>query len=164
MSSKRVGSLVGGVVCLVLASVSLNSAALAGPEHAPWHAGSYWGLGAQWSYPQGDFRNEHSPGYGLQAALDYPLVPLLDLSGSVGWNHFPRAHTGAGVDIWEVTAGGRFALGAFFMNGEAGYFSKGREWGFVPGLGLRYTHWEVSLRTKVAGVNTWGGLRVVYFF
>jgi len=151
-------------VLLVVLFWTTTSVAWAAGAHAPWHSGNYWAVGAQLTYPNGDFNKKYSAGHGLQAVLDYPVIPLFDLTGSVGWNHFPHQHQGSGIDIWEFTVGGRFALGAFFMSGESGYFSKLNEWSYVPGIGLRYTHWEASVRIKVAGANTWSGLRLGYFF
>ena len=134
------------------------------PARSPWHSGNYWGLAGQVSLPRGVFKDNFSTGYGLQGVFDYPLIPFLDLSGSLGWNHFPGADDGAGADVWEGTFGVRFVLGVFFMNGEMGYFSKVDESSFIPGLGVRTDHWEISARSKAAGSNTWSGIRLVRFF
>jgi len=131
---------------------------------APWHPGNYWGVGAQASFPTSYFNDKYSTGYGVHGLFNYPLVPLIDLSASVGWNHFPGSNATAATDIWEAALGTRFALGAFFMNGEMGYFSKIDEWNFIPGLGVRYDHWEISLRLKAAGSHTWTSLRLGYYF
>ena len=157
--------MVAGWVVLLLCGVA--SGAVAADEakpRAPWHSGNYWGLGAQVSPPRNDFADKYSTGYGLQGMYNYPLIPLLEVSASVGWNHFPQEADGAGIDIWETSLGARFALGAFFMSGEMGYFSKVDEWSYMPGLGLRYDHWEFSLRVKAVGSNSWSGLRVGYYF
>jgi len=141
-----------------------NTAQNTAPARAPWHPGNFWGVGVQASLPHNDFADKFSSGYGLQGMFNYPLIPLIDLSGSVGWNHFPGADDGAGADIWEFAFGARLALGVFFMNGEVGYFSKVDETNFIPGLGLRFAHWEFAARTKAVGSNTWSGLRVGYYF
>jgi len=155
------------IVVFVVAMTVVATVAMAQTEanpRAPWHSGNYWGAGAQLSIPTSDFSNKYSNGYGLQGLFNYPLIPLIDLSGNIAWNHFPDANDGDGIDIWEFAFGGRFALGAFFMNGEMGYFSKIDEWNFVPGLGLRYDHWEFAVRIKAVGDTSWTGLRVGYYF
>ncbi len=154
------------LIVLLLAgpAVAQETVPTTAPDHAPWHSGKYWGAGAQWSVPRGAFADDFSSGFGVQGMFNYPLIALIDLSGSVGWNHFGGANDGDGADIWEVAFGGRFALGAFFMNGEAGYFSKVDQWNFIPGLGLRYDHWEFALRTKAVGSNAWSSLRIGYYF
>lgn len=151
---------------LLISMVLLGSVpALAGEAgHAPWHPGHYWGAAVQVSVPRGVFKDRFSTGYGVQGVADYPLIPLLDLTGSAGWNHFPGANDGAGADVWEGTLGARFVLGVFFMNGEMGYYSNIDESSFVPGLGVRKDSWEFSLRTKAAGTNTWTSIRLVRFF
>ncbi len=154
-----------GLVCVMLgATVGGASAQGDNPEHAPWHSGNYWGAGAQITLPRGVFRDDYANGFGLQGLFNYPLIALIDLSGSVGWNHFSGANDGDGIDIWELGFGGRFALGVFFMSGEMGYFSRVDEWNFVPGLGLRFDHWEFSLRTKAVHDTSWSSLRLGYYF
>ncbi len=158
-------SLTAWLVALTLVlQVSLAGAQEEAKPRAPWHPGNYWGVGTQLSIPNSDFSDRYSSGYGLQGLFNYPLIPLIDASGSVGWNRFPGAGDGDGIDIWELTLGFRFALGAFFMNGEMGHYSGVDEWSYVPGLGLRYDHWEFSLRIKAAGSNTWSGVRLGYYF
>ncbi len=157
------------LLTLVLLGMLTGAAAAADPEpaakeHLRWHSGNYWGAGVQISQPYQDFADQYSTGYGLQGMFNYPLIPVIDLSASVGWNHFPQEGDGAGIDIFELSAGARFALGVFFMNGEAGFYSKVEEWSFVPGLGLRFDHWEYSFRIKAAGGNSWSGFRVGYYF
>jgi len=139
-------------------------AASTSPEHAPWHSGNYWGVGVQSTIPTSDSRNRYATGYGVQGMYNYPLIPLIDISASAGWNHFPEGNDVQSLDMWEVAAGMRFAVGAFFMNGELGYYSKIDETAFIPGLGLRNTHWEASIRAKAAGANTWTTLRLGYYF
>jgi len=134
------------------------------PARAPWHSGNHWGVGAQFSYPYADFGDRFANGYGLQGLFDYPLIPLIDVCASVGWNRFPGAADGDGVNIWEVSFGGRFALGAFFMGSEMAYFSEVDQGSVVPSLGLRYDHWEVSVRFKAVGDNSWTGFRTGFYF
>ncbi|MFT5316481.1 MAG: hypothetical protein ACI9UK_002327, partial [Candidatus Krumholzibacteriia bacterium] len=134
------------------------------PREKAWHPGNYWGVAAQSTFPRSDFGIDYNTGYGLQGIFDYPLIPLIDLSGSIGWNRFGGKDDRPAIDIWEVALGARFAVGVFFMNGEAGYYTKVDEWNYIPGLGLRFDHWEYSLRTKVAGNSTWSTFRVGYYF
>lgn len=136
----------------------------AAEARAPWHSGNYFGVAAQTTFPRSLFDVDYQQGLGLQGLFNYPLIPLLDLSGSLGWNHFPRDGEDDGIDIWELAFGARFALGVFFMNGEVGYFSQIDQSSFIPGLGVRLEHWEFSLRSKVAGSDTWSTFRVGYYF
>jgi hypothetical protein len=152
-----------GLVILLTLLAAAGAAAQEAPERAPWHPGTYFGVGAQATFPTSDFGDKYETGFGVQGMFNYPLIPLIDLAASVGWNHFPAGQVTEAVDIWEFTAGPRFALGTFFMNGETGYFSEVDEWNFVPGLGLRFKHWEYSLRVKAA-TNSWTSLRVGYYF
>jgi len=144
--------------------VSAGEAETADSRQDQLYSGHYWGAAAQVSAPRGAFKDDFSTGYGLQGVVDYPLIPLLDLTGSLGWNHFPGVGDGGGADIWEITFGARFVLGSFFMNGEMGYFSQVDEGNFIPGLGFRSDHWELSVRTKAAGSNAWSSFRLVRFF
>jgi len=134
------------------------------PRTKSWHPGNYWGVGGQTTFPRSSFGINYKTGYGLQGMFNYPLIPLIDLSASVGWNHFDGEDDRPGIDIWELAFGARFAVGVFFMNGEAGYFTELEEWNYIPGLGLRFDHWEYSLRTKVAGDSIWSTFRIGYYF
>jgi hypothetical protein len=157
-------------ICLaVLLGLALAGAGPVGAQEtpaprAPWHQGRYWALGAQVSYPYSDFGDGHDTGYGLQAFVDYPWVPLLDLSGGVGWNRFGGRDGGETVEVWEMAAGLRFALGAFFMNGEIGWFSGVDDTTFIPGMGLRGERWEVSIRIKAAASTSWSTVRLGWYF
>ena len=148
----------------MLSWTTLASAQNPPDPRAPMYGGNFFGVGAQLTYPFNDFGDDHSSGYGLQGLFNYPLIPLLDLSAALGWNHFPGANDGTSIDIWEMALGCRVALGAFFMNGEMGYFSKVDQWSFLPGLGLRYDHWEIALRVKAIGSDSWSSLRLGYYF
>lgn len=150
--------------CGVAAAIAADGGAAGSPEHAPWHSGNYWGAGVQLALPNSDFGDNFSTGYGLQAMFDYPLIPLIDVSGSLGWTRFPAEGDREAASVWGLALGCRFALGAFFMNGEVGHFSHVDEWSFIPGLGLRYDHWEGALRFKAVGDATWTGFRVGYYF
>ncbi len=133
-------------------------------EKVAWHSHNYFGAGAQVSFPRSSYGNSYTTGFGMQGMFDYPLIPLLDICGSVGWNHFPHVDDGSTIDVWETALGLRFVLGAFFMNGEMGHFSKVDESSFIPGLGMRYDHWEFSFRSKATGSSTWSTFRVGYYF
>lgn len=135
-----------------------------GSRKKAWHPGNYWGAGVQVTVPRSSIGIDYKAGFGLQGMFNYPLIPLIDLSASVGWNHFDGEDDRPGIDIWELAFGARFALGVFFMNGEAGYFTEIEEWNYIPGLGLRFDHWEYSLRTKVAGDSVWSTFRIGYYF
>jgi len=82
------------------------------------------------------------------AIMDYPFIPLLDLTAGIGWNTFPDANEGEAADLWEFTGGMRFRMGVFFMSGELGYYTTIKETSFLPGLGLRFDHFEVALNFR----------------
>ena len=151
----------------LLLTLLLSGLALAQDEtesKTPWHSGNYFGVAGQFSVPTSAYAEKYTNGYGLQALVNYPWISVIDLSASVGWNRFPEGDDNSAQEIWEASMGMRFVLGAFFMNGEMGYFSNIDEWTFIPGLGARFDHWEFSLRPKAAGANTWTSFRVGYYF
>ena len=155
------------VVMALPAALALGATGVGAQEtgdRAPWHPGTYFAAGAQFSFPYDRFADDYQTGYGLQAIFDYPWVPLLDWSASVGWNHFGAKGDNDAVDVWEAAAGLRFVLGRFFMNGEVGWFSEVDDTTFIPGLGWRTERWEISLRTKAAGSNAWTSVRFGWYF
>lgn len=123
-----------------------------------------WGAGASFNFPYDEFGNDAGTGWGLFGTLDFPLIPLFDLTGRVGWNTFPGNDHHEAVDVWEVTAGGRLSLGTFFMSGEVGWYDKGDTWSWVPGLGLRFTNLEVALRWRAVGRNAFTGASAAWYF
>ncbi len=122
------------------------------------------GLGIKTSFPFAEFKDKASTGWGISGLLDYPLIPLIDLTADVGYNHFSGADDGDGVDVWNAIFGGRFALGVFFMGAETGYFSYVDEWSYVPSMGLRFGRFEGSLSYKSVGGGSWTSLRAGYYF
>ena len=122
------------------------------------------GLGVKTSFPYAEFGEDANTGWGVAGMVDYPLIPLLDLTADVGYNHFAGMGEKDGVDVWNFCFGGRLALGAFFMGGETGYFSHGNDWSFVPSMGLRFGQLEGAIRYKSVGANGWTSLRFGYYF
>lgn len=124
------------------------------------------GLAAALTYPFQDFGEDYDTGYGLHAMFDYPLIPLLNVTGSAGWNHFPRIEEGESLDVLNLAAGGKIALGVFYIGGEVGYFSEVEEWSWVPSMGVRLgSNWDFAVRLKATGSGSWTTLRAgCYFF
>lgn len=133
---------------------------------APGYSGNphIFGLAATVNSPQKSFGEQHSTGYGLHAVVDYPFIPLLDFTADIGWNHFPGANDGAGVDVWEFAGGMRFVFGVFFMSGEVGYFTEINETSFLPGMGLRFDRLELGLRISAVPGGSWTSFRAGYYF
>ncbi|MEN8006514.1 MAG: hypothetical protein ABFS42_05830 [Candidatus Krumholzibacteriota bacterium] len=123
-----------------------------------------FGAAASVNHPYESFGKENSTGYGLHAIMDYPFIPLLDFTADIGWNHFPGANGGAGVDVWEFAGGMRFVMGVFFMSGEVGYYTEVDDTSFLPGMGLRFDRLEFSLRVKAVTGGSWTGFRFGYYF
>ena len=151
------------LVCGLLPGILL---AQAGDGNAGGYKGNphVFGAAASVNSPQKSFGEQHSTGYGLHAIMDYPFIPLLDFTADIGWNHFPGANDGAGVDVWEFAGGMRFVLGIFFMSGEVGYYTEIDETSFLPGMGLRFDRLEFSLRISAVPGGSWTGLRIGYYF
>ena len=122
------------------------------------------GAGLQLSFPYDELGDDYNTGWGIQAQLDYPLIPLFHACAHAGWTNFPAQGSGDGVDVWEITAGGRLAFGTFFMGGEVGWYDRGDEWSWVPSLGLRFSQIEVALRWRAVGRNAYTGLRAGWYF
>ena len=122
------------------------------------------GLGVKSSFPYAGFNDDFETGWGVVGIVDYPLIPLIDLTADVGYNHFPGSGDTDGVDVWNICFGGRLALGAFFMGGETGYFSQVDEWSYVPSMGLRFGAFEGAVRYKAVGGSGWTSLRFGYYF
>ena len=123
-----------------------------------------FGIAATVSLPYGDFSEDRTTGYGLQGLVDFPLVPLFNLTGTVGWSHFPEDGDVEPVDIWYVNIGGRLVLASFYMSGQTGYYSELDQWGWVPGFGFRFTQLELGLEYVGASKGAWTTLRVGWYF
>lgn len=124
----------------------------------------HFGAGLTVKTPYESFGEQFETGYGIMAGLDYPLIPLLDLTAGIGWNHFPESQAAESIDIWELIGGARFRLGVFFMSGEVGYYTEIEETSFLPGLGLRFTHFEIALNVRAVSGGSWRGFRLAYYF
>lgn len=122
------------------------------------------GAGAQLSFPYDELDDAHDTGWGVQGMLDYPIIPLFHVCAHVGWNTFPRTGGGDSLNVWEITGGGRLALGAFFMGGEVGWYDRGDNWSWVPSLGLRFDRIEVSWRVRAVGREAYTSLRAGWYF
>jgi len=123
------------------------------------------GLAGALTYPFQDFGDDYNTGYGLHAMFDYPLIPLLNVTGSAGWNHFPREKEGESLDVLNLAVGGKIALGSFYIGGEVGYFSEVEEWSWVPSMGVRLdSNWDFAVRLKATGTGSWTTLRAGYYF
>lgn len=122
------------------------------------------GLGVKSSFPYANFDDDFNTGWGVVGMVDYPLIPLIDLTADVGYTSFPGSGENDSVDVWNVCFGGRLALGVFFMGGETGYFSYVEDWSFVPSMGLRFGPFEGGVRYKAVGGSGWTSLRFGYYF
>jgi len=122
------------------------------------------GAAVQTSFPYDELGDTHNTGWGVQAMVDYPLIPLFHLCGRVGWNTFPRVGGGDSLDVWEITGGGRVVLGAFFMGGEVGWYDKGDHWSWVPSLGLRFERIEVAFCVRAVSRYAYTSARAGWYF
>lgn len=120
--------------------------------------------GVNLHFPNRTFGTRTDTGYGLTGFYVRPVIPLITLTGSVGFSRFNGEGDLPAVDLWLFTGGLRFEFGAFFMGGEGGYFTEIDEGGFVPSMGLHVKRFEVSGRWKASGSSTWLTLRVGYYF
>lgn len=123
-----------------------------------------FGAGLTAKTPLDSFGEQYNTGYGVMAIMDYPLIPLLDLTAGIGWNHFPESDALESIDIWEFVGGARFRLGVFFMSGEVGYYTEIEETSFLPGLGLRFTNLEIAFNVRAVSGGSWRGFRLGYYF
>ncbi len=122
------------------------------------------GLSVKTSFPYAELNDDTQTGWGIAGMVDYPLIPLIDLTADVGVNHFPGDGEKEDVDVWNVCFGGRLALGAFFMGGETGFFTHVDEWSFVPSMGLRFNRFEGAVRYKAVGGASWTSIRLGVYF
>lgn len=143
-----------------MATAEDQTTAETGPESRT----TQFGAGLSYKYPYSSYNDTYSPGWGIQALLSYPFIPVLDLIANIGWNRFPHDNDGADIDIWEFVGGARFRLGAFFMSGEVGYYTNIDAVSFQPGLGLKFEKWEIALSTRSVDSGSWHGIRVGYYF
>ena len=163
--ARRIGFL--PLACL-LACCLFPAGALAqeqtAPPPDPTEESVSFGAGLTAKYRKSTYDESHHTGYGIMAFMDYPFIPLLDLTAGIGWNNFPDANEGDEVDIWEFVGGMRFRMGVFFMSGELGYYTNIEETSFLPGLGLRFDHFEVAWNVRAVSEGSWNGLRLGYYF
>jgi hypothetical protein len=123
-----------------------------------------FGAGLTAKAPYGDYGYYYKTGYGLMGFVEFPFIPLVDLTAGIGWNHFPGEGELESQDIWEFVGGARLRLGAFFMSGEAAYYTNIEEVSFLPGLGLRFSHIEIAFNIRAVSGGSWRGLRLGYYF
>lgn len=123
-----------------------------------------FGVAATLSFPYGSFGDDQGTGYGLQGLVDYPVLPLLNLAGTLGWSHFPGDGNNEALNVWYVNIGARLSLAGFFMSGQAGYYSEIDEWGWVPGFGYRFTQLEIGLEYVSVSRDAWTTLHVGWYF
>lgn len=134
------------------------------PPPDPTAGSASFGVGLSAKYRNSAYGEVNDTGYGIQAFMDYPFIPLLDLTAGIGWNNFPEADERDAVEIWEFVGGMRFRMGVFFMSGEVGYYTNIDETSFLPGLGLRFEHFEVAWNIRAVSAGSWNGLRLGYYF
>jgi len=155
------------LIC-ILAFCSLPAGALAqeqaAPPPDPTEGSASFGAGLTAKSRTPTYGETNDTGYGIMAFMDYPFIPLLDLTAGIGWNNFPDANQGDEVVIWEFVGGMRFRMGVFFMSGEIGYYTNIDETSFLPGLGLRFEHFEVAWNIRAVPDGSWNGLRLGYYF
>jgi hypothetical protein len=155
------------LVCIVVLGFSLTDAMAqeqAEPEPDYTAGSTSFGVGLTGKYRKETYGDDYEPGYGIMAMMDYPFIPLLDLTAGIGWNTFPDANDGEAADLWEFVGGMRFRMGVFFMSGELGYYTTIEETSFLPGLGLRFDHFEVAWNIRAVKNGSWSGLRLGYYF
>jgi hypothetical protein len=148
------------LLLVLLVSLSANAYAKAWPGREE----RILGLGVKSTFPFDSFGDEVNTGLGVVGIVDYPLIPLIDLTAEVGYSHFAGESDRPSVDVWNICVGGRLALGVFFMGGETGYFSSVDEGSFIPSMGLRFGRFEGSVRHKAVGGSNWTSLRFGYYF
>ena len=153
------------VLALLLAPV-LAAAQDTGPaDPGPWKPRNQgFAGGLSMHFPNSDFGVRSKTGYGLDLFYVHPVLPLVTITGSAGYSHFPGEEDLQAVDMWRFTGGFRFEFGAFYMGGEGGYYTEIDESGFVPSIGLHIGKFEVAGRWKSSGTSTWTTLRVGYYF
>ncbi len=136
----------------------------AAPPPDPTEGSASFGAGLTAKSRTPTYGESNDTGYGIMLFMDYPFIPLLDLTAGIGWNNFPDANEGDEVVIWEFVGGMRFRMGVFFMSGEIGYYTNIDETSFLPGLGLRFEHFEVAWNIRAVPDGSWNGLRLGYYF
>jgi len=164
MHARRHVLLIGLLLLLPVVALAQEPTSGADARQAWVDAYRWLGGGVSTSFPYTNFGDDYNTGYGLHVLVDRPVVPLLNLSADLGWNHFPGNSDRESIDVWNLIFGGRFVLGAFFMGGETGYFSKVDSWGWVPSMGVRFERMEFAVRHETAGADAWTTLRFGYYF
>lgn len=123
-----------------------------------------FGAGLTVKAPYGSYGDSYATGYGIMGFVEYPFIPLVDLTAGIGWNHFSPERDLEDLDIWEFVGGARLRLGVFFMSGEAAYYTEIDEVSFLPGLGLRFSHIEIAFNVRAVSSGSWRGFRLGYYF
>jgi hypothetical protein len=123
-----------------------------------------FGLGATAKFPYESFGDDYGTGYGIQGLLAYPFIPLLDLTAGIGWNSFSSGDLDESLSVWEFVGGMRFRMGVFFMSGEVAYYTEVDQTSFLPGLGLKFEHFEFAWNVRAVDSGSWTGIRLGYYF
>jgi hypothetical protein len=152
-------------VVAALAAIALPPGNLHAQEGAAWHPRNEgFAAGLVANIPNADFGRRSQTGFGIQGFYVRPLLPLVTVTASAGYNRFPGEGELPAADVWSFTGGLRFEFGAFYMSGEGGYYTEIDEGGFVPGIGLHLGRFEAAARWKASGNSTWTSLRLGYYF
>jgi hypothetical protein len=144
------------------AGLAQEKSGSAPPKWAPRNQG--FAASATMHFPNSDFGTRSKTGYGMEVFYVHPVIPLVTLTGSLGYSHFPGESDLPAVDMFIFTGGFRFEFGAFYMGGEGGYYSELDEAGFVPSIGFHIKKFEIAGRWKSSGKSTWTSLRLGYYF
>jgi len=126
--------------------------------------GHVLGAGVQFAHPYDEFGRSADNGWGLNVVLDYPLVPLFHACALAGRTRFAGDGDLPGITVWEVSAGGRLAFGAFYMGGEVGWYDRGDVWSWVPSMGVRLTRLEFAWRLRAVSRSAYSSLGVAWYF
>ena len=156
-------SLIGVVALCVFCSVAAAQDSSPSPAENGQKSASF-GVGLSMKYPYESFGDSYNTAYGIQGLFLYPLIPLLDFTANVGWNHFGKGDAEDSLDIWEFVGGLRFVMGVFFMSGEVAYYTEVDDTSFLPGLGLKFDHFEIAWNLRAVPSGSWSGLRLGWYF
>jgi hypothetical protein len=108
--------------------------------------------------------------------FDYNFNKKLAARVDIGWNEFygpdiiytdtdGNTHTDViDMSVWEFTAGARYRISIFYVEGRAGYFTGVHSWGGVPAIGVKYRKFDFQANMIITSDMQWGGVRIGYFF
>ena len=126
------------------------------PQEQPTAKKSAWFLHIGGNFPQGTLNNSFDPGFSLNSGIEYPLRSQLSIEGIFGYHRLNGTGSIADVNLFQVSANGKFYLGhgplRGFVNGGTGFYHFSQNNNNSPGVNVGAgAQYPISARLALEG-------------